>query len=61
MTPPKERRKSDAERKTELIPVRCTLAHKKILERRAKARGLGVSTWLVQLGLSAPDKPSNVP
>jgi Mobilization protein NikA len=58
MPTPRERRKPDAERKTEMIPVRCTLAHKRILERRAKARGLGVSTWLLQLGLSAQDKPT---
>jgi Mobilization protein NikA len=58
MATPSERRKPDAERKTEMIPVRCTQAHKRVLGRKAKARGIGVSTWLLQLGLSAPDKPS---
>lgn len=51
------RRKSDPDRKTAVIPVRCTAKQKKTLEKRAKARGLGVSTWLLQLGLSASDDP----
>ncbi len=49
------RQKSDAERKSLIIPVRVNAKQKKALERKAKARGLGVSTWLLQLGLSEPD------
>lgn len=52
------RRKAGPDRKTEVVPVRCTVKQKKTLEKRAKARGLGVSTWLLQLGLSAPDDPA---
>lgn len=58
MADKRERRKPDAERKTEMIPVRCTLKHKRALEKKAKARGIGVSTWLLQLGLSQPDDPA---
>ncbi|MGH7786495.1 MAG: plasmid mobilization protein [Candidatus Binatia bacterium] len=53
-----KRRKPQVERKEELIPVRCTKAQKKILAERARARGVPVSTWLLQLGLSAPDDPT---
>lgn len=53
------RRKPDPDRKSEVIPVRCTAKQKRTLEKRAKNRGLGVSTWLLQLGLSAPDDPVN--
>lgn len=52
-----ERRKSDAERKSLIIPVRVNAKQKKALEKKAKERGLGVSTWLLQLGLAAPEKP----
>lgn len=51
------RRKSDAERKSLIIPVRVNAKQKKALEKKAKERGLGVSTWLLQLGLAAPEKP----
>ncbi len=52
------RRKPQTERKEELIPVRCTKAQKKILAERARARGVPVSTWLLQLGLAEPDEPT---
>ena len=41
-----------------IIPVRANAKQKAALKQKAQARGLGVSTWLLQLGLSAPDKPS---
>ena len=55
-----KRRKPAAERKEALIGVRCTEEQKAELEGKAKRRGLGVSTWLLQLGLSAPDKPTGI-
>ena len=53
----KKRRKPKADRKESVIPVRCTAEQKRTLEERAKARGMGVSTWLLNLGLSASDRP----
>lgn len=53
-----KRRKPAAERKEAVIPVRCTEEQKAELAEKARRRGLGVSTWLLQLGLSAPQKPS---
>jgi uncharacterized protein (DUF1778 family) len=52
-----KRRKPKAERKESVIPVRCTADQKRILEEKAKARGVPVSTWLLSLGLSAPANP----
>jgi hypothetical protein len=54
-----ERRKSDAERKSLIIPVRVNAKQKKALEKKAKARGIGLSTWLLQLGLAASDTPTS--
>lgn len=53
-----KRRKPQTQRKEELIPVRCTKAQKTVLAQKAMARGVPLSTWLLQLGLSAPDKPT---
>lgn len=53
------RTKPEAERKSLIIPVRVNPKQKKALEQKAKTRGLGVSTWLLQLGLSAPDRPTS--
>jgi hypothetical protein len=44
-------------RKTEAIPVRVTKEEKDILVAKARRRGLGVSSWLVMLGLTAPENP----
>ncbi|MGH7789773.1 MAG: plasmid mobilization protein [Candidatus Binatia bacterium] len=52
-----KRRKPPADRKQAVIGVRCTDDQKDALEKKAKRRGLGVSTWLLQLGLSQPDDP----
>lgn len=53
-----KRRKPAAERKQAVIGVRCTEEQKAALEAKAKRRGLGVSTWLLQLGLSEPNEPN---
>lgn len=50
---PPKRRKPAADRKEAVIGVRCTEEQKAALEAKAKRRGLGVSTWLLSLGLSA--------
>jgi hypothetical protein len=44
-------------RKNASIPVRVTEEEKAILIAKARRRGLGVSSWLVMLGLTAPDGP----
>jgi mobilization protein NikA len=51
-----KRRKPKAERKELMIPVRVTAMQKKLLTEKARRRGLPLSTWLVMLGLEAPDK-----
>ena len=51
------RRKPRAQRKEQVIPVRVTAEQKAILMDKAQRRGLGVSTWLLNLGLTAPDQP----
>lgn len=53
-----KRRKPKAERKESVIPVRVTAEQKAELTEKAKRRGLGVSTWLLNLGLTAPDQPT---
>ena len=53
-----KRRKTKAERKELVIPVRVTTEQKATLTAKAKRRGLGVSTWLLNLGLTAPDEPA---
>lgn len=52
-----KRRKLKEERKEETVQLRLTAEQKKTLAEKAKARGVGVGTWLLQLGLAAPDKP----
>jgi len=42
-----------AVRKDALIPVRVTAAQKKVLTTAATKAGLGVSPWLLMLGLKA--------
>lgn len=53
-----KRRKPKAERKEETVQIRLTADQKKELAAKAKARGIGLGTWLLQLGLAAPDKPT---
>lgn len=53
-----KRRKPKDERKEATIQLRVTEEQKESLTAKAKRRGLGLSTWLLQLGMSAPDKPT---
>lgn len=53
-----KRRKPAAQRKESVIPVRVTKEQKAVLTAKAQRRGLGVSSWLVMLGLTAPDTPA---
>jgi hypothetical protein len=52
-----KRRKPKAQRKELVIPVRVSAEQKEALMAKAQRRGLGVSTWLLQLGMTAPDQP----
>jgi len=42
--------------KNEVIPVRLTKAQKATLVAIAKRKGMGVSTWLLSLGLAEAEK-----
>lgn len=44
-----------ATRKEEIVPVRMTAEQKAILIEAAERHGLGVSTWLLTLGLREAD------
>lgn len=39
--------------KEHVINVRCTTQQKELLEANAARKGLGISTWLLYLGLEA--------
>lgn len=52
-----KRRKPQAQRKEDSIRIRVTADQKRALNEKAKRRGLGVSSWLLSLGLSAPEQP----
>jgi hypothetical protein len=54
-----KRRKPAALRKNLILPIRVTREQKEILAKKAAKRGLGVSPWLLSLGLSQPDSPSD--
>ena len=56
MTEPKKRRKPKALRKEESIRVRVTDAQKKTLTDAATRAGLGVSSWLLTIGLREAHK-----
>jgi uncharacterized protein (DUF1778 family) len=51
MAEAKKRRKPKAQRKEADIRIRVTDAQKKVLTEAAERAGVGVSTWLVMLGL----------
>lgn len=57
-----KRRKLKADRKEDRIILRCTVAQKETLATAAALRGMGVSTWLLSLGLEqaarTPGRPS---
>jgi uncharacterized protein (DUF1778 family) len=50
-----KRRKPKAERKEETVQLRLTTEQKKALGEKAKKRGLSLSSWLLSLGMTAPD------
>ena len=52
MTARIKRRKPANARKDEVLPVRMTKEQKVKLTAAAERRGLGVSTWLLMLGLA---------
>lgn len=52
--PPTQHRK--AARKDEMVPVRMTSEQKQILMETARDAGLGLSTWLLTLGLKETKK-----
>jgi len=52
-----KRRKPAAQRKELIIPVRVTKEQKATLTAKAQRCGLGVSSWLVMLGLGATESP----
>jgi len=43
--------------KDDRLAIRLSAEHKQILERKARRRGLSISSWLLSLGLSAPEEP----
>jgi uncharacterized protein (DUF1778 family) len=51
------RRKPKAERKADVIQLRVTSQQKQALSEKAKRRGLSLSSWLLTLGISAPEQP----
>lgn len=48
-----KRRKPKAARKEDSIRIRVTEEQKRVLTKAAKDSGVGVSTWLLTLGLAA--------
>lgn len=44
----------DAQQRNETIPVKATRAQKRQLATKAKKANMPLSTWLLNLGLSAP-------
>lgn len=54
---PTKRRKPSAQRKELIIPIRVTKEQKATLVAKAERRGLGVSSWLLSMGMSAPAEP----
>ena len=55
-TDPKKRRKPKALRKEDFVRIRLTLAQKETLTAAAQRDGLGLSTWLLMLGMREAQK-----
>jgi len=55
-----KRRKPASARKDEVIPVRLTKEQKATLTATAERKGVGVSTWLLMLGLAEAAKDKAV-
>jgi uncharacterized protein (DUF1778 family) len=51
-------KKPKRERKESIIQMRVNAEQKKALAEKARHRGLGLSSWLLSLGMSAPEKPT---
>jgi uncharacterized protein (DUF1778 family) len=58
---PNAMKKPIAPRKDESIRIRVTRAQKKKLAAAARRAGLGVSTWLLTLGLRAAENQPETP
>ncbi len=56
MTSPKKRRKPADLRKEEIVRIRLTAEQKKALSEAATKMGLGLSSWLLNLGLREVQK-----
>lgn len=54
------RRRNQRAQKDEVVNVRMTIEQKKLLEPLAAKEGLGLSTWLLRLGLVAANQESVV-
>jgi uncharacterized protein (DUF1778 family) len=52
----RRRRKSKAQRKEDSIRIRVTEAQKKLISEAAAQVGLGVSSWLLSVGLRKAPK-----
>ena len=53
----KPKAKVQRETKDAVVQLRLTNEQKAKLAEKAKRRGLSLSSWLLMLGISAPDKP----
>ncbi len=53
MAETKKRRKPRTQRKEEVIRLRCTEEQKNTLTEAAERNGLGISGWLLMVGLRA--------
>jgi len=53
MAETKKRRKPRAQRKEEVVRLRCTEEQKNVLTEAAEKNGLGISGWLLMVGLRA--------
>jgi uncharacterized protein (DUF1778 family) len=51
-------KKPKRERKESVIQIRVNAEQKKALAEKARNRGLGLSSWLLSLGMSAPERPT---
>jgi hypothetical protein len=52
-TPRPRPQRSQVARKEEMVPIRMTTEQKETLAAYARASGMGLSTWLLHLGLKA--------
>lgn len=55
---PTRKRRKAATTKDDRLAIRLSAEQKHELERKARRRGLSISSWLLSLGLSAPEEPA---